>query len=116
MGAAPTFYASLCVGAVGGVLALACVVPMWCVRLLTLVEQRRFDEALELQRQLTPLARLVTTVHGVPGLKAALGLIGYVGGDSRAPLLLLRPDAVEEIRLALKDVEEWASARPSART
>lgn len=114
VGAAPTFYASLCVGAVGGVLALACVLPMWCVRLLTLVEQRRFDEALELQRQLTPLARLVTTVHGVPGLKAALDVIGYVGGDARAPLLPLRPDAVEEIRQALKDVEDWASARPSA--
>ena len=116
VGAAPTFYASLCVGATGGVLALACVLPRWCVRLLTLVDQHDFDEALELQRRLTPLARLVTTVHGVPGLKAALDLIGYIGGDSRAPLPRIRPDAIDEIHQALKDVEEWASTCSSAGT
>ena len=32
-GSAPGFYAALCVGAVGGVIAAACVVPELCVRL-----------------------------------------------------------------------------------
>ena len=76
-GAAPGFYAALCVGAVGGVIAAACVVPELCVRLLALTTAGRHAEARELQRSLTPLAALITTTHGVPGLKAALDLAGY---------------------------------------
>ncbi len=68
VGSAPTLYASLCVGAVGGIVAAACVVPELFVRLLTLVQERRHDEALKLQRQLTPLARSVTAGHSIGGL------------------------------------------------
>jgi 4-hydroxy-2-oxoglutarate aldolase len=101
VGSAPTLYASLCVGAVGGIVAVACVVPDLCVRLLTLVQEGRHDEALMLQRQLTPLARSVTSVYGVGGLKAALDLAGYIGGNPRAPLGPASPQAAEVIRAQL---------------
>jgi 4-hydroxy-2-oxoglutarate aldolase len=101
VGSAPTLYASLCVGAVGGIVALACVVPDLCVRVLTLVQEGRHDEALILQRQLTPLARSVTSVYGVGGLKAALDLAGYIGGNPRAPLGPASPQAAEVIRAQL---------------
>ena len=56
VGSAQTFYASLCVGAVGGVLALACVQPALCTELRALTLSGRHDEALALQQRLTPLA------------------------------------------------------------
>src|SRR5438874_5236717 len=58
-GSAPTFYAALCVGAVGGVLALGCAAPDACVRLFELTRAGRHDEAIALQRRLVPLARLL---------------------------------------------------------
>ncbi len=100
-GSAPAFYASLLSGAAGGILALASVVPEFCVELFNLVDARRLTEARALQRRLTPLARLVTRVHGVPGLKAALAVAGYAGGDPRPPLRPVAPAAVDEIRRAL---------------
>jgi 4-hydroxy-2-oxoglutarate aldolase len=101
VGSAPTLYASLCVGAVGGIIALACVVPDLCVRLYSLVQEGRHAEALELQRQLTPLARSVTSAYGVGGLKAAMDLAGYVGGDPRGPLGPVPAQGAEAIRAQL---------------
>ena len=100
-GSAPVLFASLLAGASGGIVALASVVPDLCVELYDLVRAGRLDEARDLQRRLTPLAGLVTSVHGVPGLKAALSLFGFVGGDPRPPLRPVAPAAVEEIRQAL---------------
>lgn len=103
-GSAPVFYASLVSGAAGGVLALACAVPEPCVRLFELVAADRLAEARGLQQRLTPLARLLTRVHGVPGLKAALEIAGFAGGAPRPPLLPAGPSAVEEIRQAMEDL------------
>jgi 4-hydroxy-2-oxoglutarate aldolase len=100
-GSAPTAYASLCLGATGAILAVACVVPEACVRLYTMAREGRHAEARELQRLLTPLARLVTVGFGVPGLKTAMDLAGYAGGDARSPLGPTPSDAVERIRTEL---------------
>lgn len=104
-GAAPAFYAALAAGAVGAILAVACVAPDLCVRLLDAFENGRHLEARALQRRLTPLAKLVTTGHGIPGLKAAMDLAGYTGGDPRAPLSPVSREGVVEIRAALVDIE-----------
>lgn len=97
VGSAQTFYGSLCMGADGGILALACVVPDACVRLRELTLAGRHQDALALQRALTPLARAVTTRFGVPGLKAALALAGYDSGTPRLPLAPASPETVAEI-------------------
>lgn len=97
-GSIATCYAALAVGASGAILALACVVPELTVRLYDLVQAGRHAEALALQRQLTPLGRLVTTIHGVPGLKVALDLAGFTGGDPRPPLQPATAAAIEAIR------------------
>jgi 4-hydroxy-2-oxoglutarate aldolase len=107
-GSAPSFYAALCVGATGGILAAACVVPDLCVALHRAARAGRHDEAREIQRRLTPLARLVTTVHGVPGLKAAMDLAGYRGGEPRAPLAPAPASAIDEIRAALARLQQPA--------
>jgi 4-hydroxy-2-oxoglutarate aldolase len=105
-GSAPTFFAALTLGAVGGILAAACVVPELCVRIHELVKAGQYDEGRELQKRLTPLARLVTTAHGVPGLKAAMDLAGFKGGEPRMPLTAAPAEAVEQIRAELAHLRE----------
>jgi len=90
VGSAPVFFPALCVGAVGGILAVANVVPQECAEIQRLFKKGKMSEARALQSQLTPLAKAVTTTHGIGGLKIAMDLAGYFGGDPRSPLK--RPD------------------------
>lgn len=105
-GSAATFHAALTVGASGGILAIGCVVPEACVQLYELSNQGRHDEARALQRRLLPLARLLGSTHGVPGLKAASHLIGCDVGFPRPPLQPLPESAVGAIRDALQTFQE----------
>jgi 4-hydroxy-2-oxoglutarate aldolase len=104
-GSAPTLYPSLCLGAGGAVLAVAGVAPGLCAGIYDLVQRGRHDEALALQRRLTPLAEAVGSRFGVPGLKAALDMLGYTGGDPRAPLLPASAEARAAIRELLEALE-----------
>jgi dihydrodipicolinate synthase/N-acetylneuraminate lyase len=105
-GTTSTVYAALCVGAVGAILAPACVVPEACVRLFELTRAGRHAEALALQRELVPLARLLGPTYGVPGLKAALNLIGLDVGLPRPPLAPAPDAAVTALRDAIAHFEE----------
>jgi dihydrodipicolinate synthase/N-acetylneuraminate lyase len=106
VGSSSTFYASLCVGARGGILALACVLPEACARLYKLVQRQQHREALALQQHIATLARLVGSLYGVPGLKAALALIGLDFGPPRRPLRPLDAGARSTIQHALEQIEE----------
>jgi dihydrodipicolinate synthase/N-acetylneuraminate lyase len=97
-GSAATFYHALCAGAHGAVLAISAVLPDMCVDLFDLVQKQRHTEALELQRRITPLGRLLGAMHGVAGLKYALDQIGYVGGPTRPPLGSVPSEAQRQIR------------------
>jgi 4-hydroxy-2-oxoglutarate aldolase len=105
-GSAGTFHAALCAGAVGGILALSCVVPEACVRLYDLTLTHRLEDAKSLQARLTPLARLLGSAHGVAGLKAALHLVGCDVGGPRPPLLPLSEAGVNAIREAIASLHE----------
>jgi 4-hydroxy-2-oxoglutarate aldolase len=105
-GTTSTFYAALCVGAVGGILALACAVPEACMRLFEATRDGRHEEARATQRQLAPLAKLLGPTFGVPGLKAALNVLGYDVGVPRPPLSPLPESAVQTLRDALAQFEE----------
>jgi 4-hydroxy-2-oxoglutarate aldolase len=80
------FLAGLAVGAVGCVPALGNVAPQEVVDIQHLFEARRVEEAAELQRRMVPVNTAVTARFGIPGLKAALDMLGYYGGPVRAPL------------------------------
>lgn len=103
-GAAPTLFHSLCAGCDGAILAVAGVLPELCVRLWTLVRDRQIEEARELQRRLTPIARSVGSTYGVAGLKAALDLAGFVGGVPRPPLRPASSHVIEVIRGQLAEL------------
>lgn len=107
-GSAATFYPALLVGAGGGILALASVVPDACVRLFELTRAGRHDEAYRLQRQLAPLARLLGSASGVPGLKAALNFLGCDVGFPRPPLLPLAGPTLASLAEALQAFQATA--------
>lgn len=100
-GAAPGVFGALCAGAGGAIVAVAALLPRLCLELLSHVRAGRYDEGLSIQHRITPLARAVTTGFGIPGLKVALDLAGFTGGDPRAPLAPLPADAKERIRALL---------------
>ena len=104
-GTASTFYSALCVGASGGILAPACVLPEACLRVFELTRAGRHAEALAVQRQILPLTRLLGS-YSVPGLKAALNLCGYDVGVPRPPLAPAPDAAVAQLRAALAAFEE----------
>ena len=112
-GSAGTFYPALSVGADGGILALSCVLPEACCRLYDLTREGRLSEALRLQQQLVPIARLVGGTHGVPGLKAALQLTGLDAGPPRPPLLPLAGNSLDTIRGALAQLENLVHESPA---
>ncbi|MGE0042584.1 MAG: dihydrodipicolinate synthase family protein [Vicinamibacterales bacterium] len=91
-GAASTYFAALALGAHGAILALAGVAPDLCTRIAADVAAGRLDEARALARRVAPLGRAIGAVHGVPGLKAALDLLGYHGGAPRPPLRPVAPE------------------------
>jgi 4-hydroxy-2-oxoglutarate aldolase len=104
-GNALVFYPALCVGASGGILAVANVAPRPAVALQRAFVAGDHARARRIQEALTPLAAAVTTTHGVPGLKLAMGLAGLRGGEVRAPLLPAPPSVLDEIRPLLDAAE-----------
>jgi 4-hydroxy-2-oxoglutarate aldolase len=86
---------------VGGILAVANVVPQECVRIQNLFNKGQMNEARALQGRLTPLAKAVTTKYGIGGLKVAMDLAGYFGGDPRPPLKRPGKETQDELKRRL---------------
>jgi len=101
VGSAPVFFPALCIGAVGGILAVANVVPQECVQIQNLFNKGKMGEARALQSRLTPLAKAVTTKYGIGGLKMAMDLAGYSGGNPRLPLKRPGKEIEEELKRLL---------------
>ena len=110
-GHAGVFYASLCAGACGAILAAGCAVPRLCVQIFEAFRAEDHARALELQKRLAPIARAVTTRYGIGGLKAALDLAGYGGGAVRAPLRAPGGEARAEIARLLEEAAGAAAGR-----
>ena len=88
-------------GATGAILAVGCAAPEVCVDIFRAFNASDEERAAMLQSKLTPLATAVTTKYGIGGLKAALDLAGYRGGNVRAPLRAADEAARAEIAALL---------------
>lgn len=110
VGWAPVAYPAAVVGARGAIIAVANVLPDVCARLWMLATSGQHADAQALQRALTPLAQLVSSVHGVAGLKFALDQVGAYGGPVRSPLLPVSARVADEIRSAL---DAWPAGQES---
>lgn len=103
-GSGATYYSALALGAHGAILAVGGVAPALCANIFTAVREGRLAEARQMNRQLAPLARLVGSTYGVPGLKAALTLLGFDGGVPRPPLQPVGQPAIDAIREQLEEM------------
>jgi 4-hydroxy-2-oxoglutarate aldolase len=99
-------------GADGAILAVGCVVPQLCVEIFRAVEAGENERPASLQEKLSPLAHAVTTKHGIGGLKAALDMVGYVGGTVRAPLRMPGEEARREIARLLREAQAVMAEHP----
>jgi 4-hydroxy-2-oxoglutarate aldolase len=98
VGAAGVLYGALTIGCSGGIVALANVAPENCVEIFELVKETKFEKAKELQLRMIPVNKTVTSTYGISGLKAAMDMLGYFGGDPRLPLLPLSEVEKSEIK------------------
>ena len=105
VGTAGVLFAGLTLGCVGGVLALANIAPEHCVKIFNQVKAGDFEAARDLQLKMLPVNQAVTAVYGVPGLKAAMDMLGYFGGDPRLPLLPSSERERSEIEAILKKAD-----------
>jgi 4-hydroxy-2-oxoglutarate aldolase len=108
-GHAGVFYAALCAGVGGAILAAGCAVPRRCVEIYKAFSAGEHERALQLHKRLAPVARAVTTRYGIGGLKVALDLKGYYGGPVRAPLRSPDESARAEIARLLEEAEGEAA-------
>jgi 4-hydroxy-2-oxoglutarate aldolase len=98
VGTAGALFGALTLGCVGGVLALANVAPQTCVQIHQLVREGNIEVARKLQLRMIPVNKAITATYGVPGLKAAMDMLGYFGGAPRPPLLPSSDKEKSEIR------------------
>ncbi len=104
VGSATTFYPSMALGAVGGILAAADFLPELCVALYDACIAGDHALARKLQaRLLEPTITLVAKL-GISGVKYAMDRAGYYGGPARRPLLPLNEAQKQEAELVLDEV------------
>jgi 4-hydroxy-2-oxoglutarate aldolase len=98
VGTGAKLYASLEMGAVGGILGVANVAPGASAEIVSTFQAGRVDEAGAIQERVAPLHDGIVGAFGVPGVKAALDLLGMVGGPPRPPLQPLSEAGIETVR------------------
>lgn len=101
VGSASTFYPSLAMGAVGGILGVADFLPEQCVELYRAAQAGDMPRAAQLQQQLLPAGATIVARHGVAGTKYAMDRVDYSGGNPRAPLRPLGDSARKEVEAVL---------------
>lgn len=101
VGTASMLYSGFTAGAAGGILALANIAPEECIRIHELTEKGELKDALDLQNRMIPVNKAVTARYGVPGLKYAMDLTGYYGGEPRSPLSPLNDSGKEDLKQIL---------------
>jgi 4-hydroxy-2-oxoglutarate aldolase len=110
VGSAPTLLSSLIQGACGGIVAIACALPAMTTQVYETFRTGDWKAAAELQQRLSPPAEAVTSLFGIPGLKYAMTLMGFFGGEARLPLLPLK----EEQRTRLTSIFRAAGVLEAA--
>ena len=109
-GSGAVLYGALEIGAVGGILAVALLLPGECAALCRAFAEGRLADAGRLQERIAPLHRAVVVDLGNPGIKAALDEMGLHGGVPRPPVKPLREKDRARLRAALHDAGLAAKA------
>jgi 4-hydroxy-2-oxoglutarate aldolase len=102
VGSATTFYPSMALGAVGGILAVADILPELCVELYDACVAGDYARARKLQERLVDPTLTLVAKLGIPGVKYAMDRAGYYGGPARRPLLPLNEAQKKEAERILE--------------
>ncbi|MFO7942444.1 MAG: dihydrodipicolinate synthase family protein [Bacillota bacterium] len=94
---------ALVMGAAGGTLAVANIMADTCAGVMEAFKDGDMDRAVDLQRRLLAPNAAVTARFGIPGLKAAMDMLGYFGGQPRRPMLPVSDDVRAQLRAVLSD-------------
>jgi dihydrodipicolinate synthase/N-acetylneuraminate lyase len=104
VGAAQKLHPSLDAGAVGAILAFACLAPTSCYEIYAAWKEGDAELARVKQERIALAAQRVVGDLGVPGVKYGMDFNGYFGGPARLPLLPLTGEVKSEIERLLADV------------
>ncbi len=102
LGHGSAFLPALLLGASGAILAVANAAATVCVEIYDLFKAGKIAEAARRQLQLVPLNKAVMETYGIPGLKYAIDVQGFHGGQARRPLLPIDDRAKSEIKARLQ--------------
>jgi len=109
VGSAGTLYASVVLGARGGILALASALPEKCVELYELARQGQHERARELQAAVMRASKRVVSEMGIAGVKFVMDQRGYHGGIPRLPLQPLHHEQKKRLSELLAEFEPAAA-------
>jgi 4-hydroxy-2-oxoglutarate aldolase len=104
VGAAHKLHASLDAGAVGAILAFACLAPTSCYEIYAAWKEGDAELAGLKQERIVRAAQRVAGELGIPGVKYGMDFNGYFGGPARLPLLPLTGEVKGEVERLLADV------------
>ncbi|MGA8618599.1 MAG: dihydrodipicolinate synthase family protein [Candidatus Sulfotelmatobacter sp.] len=104
VGSAQKLYPSLDAGAVGAILAFACVAPTSCYEIYTAWKEGDAELVRLKQARIARAAERIAGELGIPGIKYGMDFNGYFGGPARLPLLPLTGEVKSEVEELLADV------------
>lgn len=92
-------------GCVGGIVAVGLMAAAEAAGIAVAHAEGRDEDAAALQARIAPVHQQIVGGMGVPGVKAALDLLGFHGGAPRPPLAPADDDKVDSIRGILQDAD-----------
>ena len=103
-GTADKLKPSLEAGAVGAILGFACPAPTACFEIYTAWKEGDDTLAASKQERIVAATKKVVSENGPAGIKYAMDLNGYFGGQPRLPLLPLTGDVKSEIETLMAKI------------
>jgi len=96
--------AVMLIGGVGWMAGPACLVPRQSVTLYDLCKQKRWDEAMALQRRMWRINEAFARYNLAACIKAGLSIQGYDVGDPIAPQTPLTAEQRQAVEAVLRDI------------
>lgn len=95
-------FPALVLGARGAILAVSNMTPVETVEIYEAVQRGDYETAKMVQLAILNVNQKIVGSYGIPGIKCAMDLLGYFGGDPRPPLRPVANEVKESIRQVLE--------------
>ena len=110
VGSGALLCAALETGAVGGIVAVGLIATAGAAEVSVGFGEGRTADVGRIQEQIARVHQKIVTEMGVPGIKAALELLGLHGGEPRPPLPTISEVRIDEIRSILEAADLLTTA------